>query len=202
MTKIIYAKTALTGGAANALDGIDGAVLSDGDRALVYYGGNSYDYILDADSGATESKRNIIQPDNNAGTKRWVLQLEAGIKIKPQGAPDAESTGAITVHIADMLTGIVTGNPSAARAYTLDSGANCDAGMSIDIGEAFDWYLINIATDATFIITITSPGADHTLVGSSKVPSNSTTTGGLWGTCGAMLRTRKTAANTFITYRL
>lgn len=37
------------------------------------------------------------------------------IRIRPQVTPDNESTGAVTIHVADMLLGIVTGNPSAAR---------------------------------------------------------------------------------------
>jgi hypothetical protein len=138
----------------------------------------------------------------HAALRTGVHGIGAGVMILPQGNPIAESTGAITIHIADMLTGIVTGNPSAARAYTLDSGANCDAGVTMSNNEAFDWVLININTTAANIITLTSPGADHTIVGSTKVPANSTTTGNLWGTSGALLRTRKTAANTFITYRI
>ncbi len=127
--------------------------------------------------------------------------VNASYAIVPQGTPNAETTGAVTVHIADMLKGIVTGTPNAARAYTLDTGANCDAGMTINVDEAFDWVLINLDTTAADIITLTA-SAGHTIVGSVKIPSNSTTTGGLWGTCGATLRTRKTAANTFVTYRI
>jgi hypothetical protein len=138
----------------------------------------------------------------HAALRTGVHGIGSGVVILPQGNPIAESTGAITIHIADMLTGIVTGNPSAARAYTLDTGGNCDAGVTMSNNEAFDWVLININTTAANIITLTSPDASHTIVGSTKVPANSTTTGNLWGTSGATLRTRKTAANTFITYRI
>jgi hypothetical protein len=138
----------------------------------------------------------------HAALRTGVHGIGAGVVILPQGNPNVESTGAVTIHIADMLKGIVTGTPSAARTYTLDTGGNCDAGMTISTDEAFDWCLININTTAANIITLASPDASHTIVGSTKVPANSTTTGNLWGTSGATLRTRKTAANTFITYRI
>lgn len=65
--------TALTGGAAGALDWQDGADLSDGDTAFVISATGFYVYLLDADSGAAESSPEIISPDNNAGNKRWIL---------------------------------------------------------------------------------------------------------------------------------
>lgn len=118
-----------------------------------------------------------------------------------QPAIDTETTAAVTIHIADMLTGIVTGAPSAARAYTLDTGTNCDTGTTLANGDSFDWVLINLATTAAYIITLTA-GVGHTIVGCPVVPAQSTTTGGLWGTSSAMWRTVQTAANTFKTYRI
>jgi len=134
----------------------------------------------------------------HAALKTGVHGLLGGVRIRTQGAPDAE-TGANTLTIADLLTGIVVGTPAGAVAYTLPTGTLCDAGMTIGINEAFDWILINVATVATYIITLTA-GVGHTIVGNAKIPSNSTTTGGLWGTSGQRFRTRKTAANTFVTY--
>lgn len=71
---LVYKKTALTGGGATALDGVDGAALVDGNLAFVTYGGVIYNYILDDDSGATESSPDVIAPDTNPGNKRWLLQ--------------------------------------------------------------------------------------------------------------------------------
>ena len=70
----LYAKTEFTGGTANALDGVDGAVLEGGEHAIVINGGKVYFYILDADSGLAEDVPNVIAPDLNAGDKRWILQ--------------------------------------------------------------------------------------------------------------------------------
>jgi len=70
----MYGRTALTGGAVGALDAIDGAKLNDGDSAIVITsGGLFYPYRLNATSGAAESSPNVISPDANAGTKRWIL---------------------------------------------------------------------------------------------------------------------------------
>jgi len=74
MAKTVYIKTALTGGTLDALDGIDGANLLDGDVAYVYVNGIKYEYVLDDDSGAAEDSPNVIAPDTNAGDKRWILQ--------------------------------------------------------------------------------------------------------------------------------
>lgn len=92
--------TDLTGGGFGALDNIDGALLVDGDAALVIVpGGKVYFYSLDANSGAAESSPNIIAPDLNPGTKRWLIsELNLGfinhlsLKANPTGVPTAEGT--------------------------------------------------------------------------------------------------------------
>ena len=75
--------SSLTGGGAGALDSFDGSVpapgagpLVDGDFAIVITpaGGISM-YLLDEDSGLTESSPTIIAPDTNAGDKRWIQAL-------------------------------------------------------------------------------------------------------------------------------
>jgi hypothetical protein len=76
---IYWSKTALTGGAAGALDSIDGTALQDGEVAHVWVAGVLYIYLLDVDSAAAEASPNVISPDTNAGDKRWILQaLNAG----------------------------------------------------------------------------------------------------------------------------
>jgi len=73
--KVYYELTVLTGGGDDALDSIDGNELNDGDKAFVYVTGNIlYIYLLDADSGEAEASPEIISPDNNPGSKRWILQ--------------------------------------------------------------------------------------------------------------------------------
>ena len=70
---IFYPAIALTGGTDDALDGYDGDELNDKDVAIVVTATAFYHYILDDDSGAAESSPDVIKPDDNAGTKRWIL---------------------------------------------------------------------------------------------------------------------------------
>lgn len=74
MIKQIYHVTSLTGGVDSTyLDYADGNSLSDKDRAFAIVSGVVYLYELNATSGAAESSPNVISPDTNAGTKRWIL---------------------------------------------------------------------------------------------------------------------------------
>ena len=95
MAKTVYIKTALTGGGADALDGIDGAMLVDQDVALVYVANTLYFYQLDATSGASEDSPSVIAPDTNAGDKRWILQAVRGEQLVSEG--DATISGSLTV---------------------------------------------------------------------------------------------------------
>ncbi|MCP4568663.1 MAG: hypothetical protein GY841_13885, partial [FCB group bacterium] len=70
----IYSANSLIGGGAGALDKIDGALLDDGDMAIVITSTLTYRYYLNASSGAAESSPSIVSPDTNAGTKRWILK--------------------------------------------------------------------------------------------------------------------------------
>jgi hypothetical protein len=86
MANTVYmSKTGLIGGEATKLDSIDGAVLVDNDAAFVNVSNVQYIYRLDADSGAVESSPNIIAPDTNPGTKRWILQGLNGASLNMPG---------------------------------------------------------------------------------------------------------------------
>ena len=76
MSKILL-MAGLTGGSDSDLDYKNGADLSDMDAALVITpSGDFYVYLLDADSGLAESSPDVIEPDTNAGDKRWILQAK------------------------------------------------------------------------------------------------------------------------------
>lgn len=112
---------------------------------------------------------------------------DAVLQTKLQGDPGVlNATGTLTA--AMMAAGIVTSTTAAAVAATVDTGTVMDAALDLAIGESFDWSAIATGANA---FTVTA-AADHTLVGSGVV---ATVTSGHF-------RTRKTAANTFVTYRL
>lgn len=96
------------------------------------------------------------------------------------------ATGAITA--AAMLGGLVTSTTAAAVAGTMPTGTVMDAASSFAIGDSFDWSVIATGANA---FTVTA-AAGHTIVGTAVV---ATVTSGYF-------RTVKTAANTFVTYRM
>jgi hypothetical protein len=105
-----------------------------------------------------------------------------------QGDPVAlNATGAVTA--AAILGGIVTSTTAAAVAGTVPTGAVMDLASDWAIGDSVDWSVIATGANA---FTVTAAASGHTLVGTAVV---ATLTSGLF-------RTRKTAADTFITYRL
>ena len=81
MSNNFYGATSLIGGGSGALDKIDGADLVDKDAALVVTSTKMYIYFLDATSGAAESSPDVVVPDTNAGTKRWILSNIDGSSV-------------------------------------------------------------------------------------------------------------------------
>ena len=107
---------------------------------------------------------------------------------QPQGTPGVlNATGALTA--AMILSGIVTSTTAAAVAGTLPTGAVLDAASEFAIGDSFDWSVIATGANA---FTVTAAATGHTIVGTAAV---ATVTSGAW-------RTRKTAAETFVSYRI
>lgn len=104
-----------------------------------------------------------------------------------QGAPIAvDVTGAVSA--AAILGGIVTSTTAAAVAGTIPTGTVMDAASNLQIGDSFDWSVIATGANA---FTVTA-AAGHTIVGNAVV---ATVTSGHF-------RTRKTAAATYVTYRM
>lgn len=127
---------------------------------------------------------------------------QRGTSFKAQPAPTAK-TVANTLTIAELLTGIIAAVPTATgatAAYTLPTGALIDAGVTMEVNDSFDWVLINSALAAADTITVTAD-TGHTIVGNPVVQSLHASTGATMG-YSSLWRTRKTAANTFVTYRI
>lgn len=141
--------------------------------------------------GAYASGATIVLDGGAADTlyqvgKEPVITELKGLRL--QGDPVAlNATGTLTG--ADILGGIVTSTTASAVAATLDTGTVMDTQGNFAVGDSFDWTVINTGGSNAFTVTAAT---GHTIVGSGAV-ANSTS---------ASFRTRKTAANTFITYRL
>jgi hypothetical protein len=109
-------------------------------------------------------------------------------KYQTQDTPGVlNATGTITP--AMILSGILTSTTAAAVAGTLPTGAVLDAASEFAVGDSFDWSVIATGANA---FTVTAAATGHTVVGTGAV---ATVTSAIW-------RTRKTAADTFVSYRL
>lgn len=105
-----------------------------------------------------------------------------------QGAPGAlNATGTLTAAL--ILGGIVTSSTASAVTATLDTGAVMDGVIDQDADSGFFWSAINTGGSNAFTVTASD---GHTIVGAGAVAASSS---------GRFL-SRRTAANTWVTYRL
>lgn len=174
----------ITGAAGGSTSGTGGAVVVTSGAGTAG-NANSGNVILDA--GAPH------------GTGLAGQIIARDLFAKQQGAPTAKTTAA-TLTIAELKTGILTGTHTAGatQEYTLPTGTLTDAALQFSAGDSFDWVLINLSAAAADTITI-GAGVGHTIVGNAVVSSSHATT--IYG-ASAQFRTRKTAANTYVTYRI
>ena len=114
---------------------------------------------------------------------------EDGTQGYNQAAPVAVNTTA-TLTVANLKNGIITSTTAAAVTGTLPTGTLTEGGFSgLYTNFTFEWSVIN--TGATNNFTVAA-GTNHTVVGNMVVAA---------GTSGRFA-SRRTAANTFVTYRL
>jgi hypothetical protein len=120
------------------------------------------------------------------GTAPAVAQNRLNWQVQPTPAT-LNATGALTYAL--MNQGIVTSTTAAAVTGTLPTGSVLDGSSTFAINDSVDWIVIN--TGATNAFTV-SAATGHTIVGSATVALSSS----------GRFRTVKTAAATFVTYRL
>ncbi len=114
-----------------------------------------------------------------------VIYDRAGYQTTP-GTLNA--TGTLTAAL--ILGGIVTSTTAAAVTATLDTGAVMDAVIDMDVDDVFYWSAIN--TGGANAFTVTAAASGHTIVGNGAVAASSS----------GRFATRKTAADTYVTYRI
>lgn len=147
-------------------------------------------------SGSNEAVRSTY----NSGNSTFTVDFRAGTRVT---APIFESTTqftfvtsptnnntSVTITAGNIVNGILTGTPAANINYTLPTGTNMDAQFGTGVNGTAEWSIINLA-GATFSITVLG-NTGHTLVGNMVVAANSS----------ARFGSRKTATNTYVTYRL
>jgi hypothetical protein len=149
-------------------------------------------------TGGTPAFRIGTEKGSAGGTARaleWQTDGITRVQISRDGcyrysqpAPTAVNATA-TLTMADIQGGIITTATAAPVAMTLPTGANVEGGFAVNADNlTFEWSVINTGSNAATILANT----DHTIVGADAVAA---------GTTGRFA-TRRTAANTYVTYRL
>jgi hypothetical protein len=147
--------------------------------------------LVDGGVGTSDMPSRIVMatsPDGSAGTLERLRITNDGIVAYNQPAEAAVNATA-TLTIANLKTGIITSTSAAATDMTLPTGTLTEAGFSgVYTNMTFEWSVINTGPSLVRVLA----GASHTITGSGSVAA---------GTSGRFA-TRRTAANTFVTYRL
>lgn len=109
-------------------------------------------------------------------------------------------TDTATISAAGMIGGLIVANPTAAANYTTPTGAVLAAALPADftVGDAVEFAIVNVATNAAFDITVLAGASGITLAGNMVVESNSAST----VRSAAIFRAVCTAASTFTIYRI
>lgn len=129
-----------------------------------------------------------VQTFYEIGSSPAVMQNRLSYQVQPTTPGTLNASGTIT--FALIASGIITSTTAAAVTGTLATGAVMDASSSFAIGDSVDFSVIN--TGATNAFTVAAAASGHTVVGNMTVALSST----------GRFRTTKTAAATFVTYRL
>lgn len=137
-------------------------------------------------TGGTINGTTVGATTRAAGAFTTLVNTGAAYAFQP--APTALSAAA-TLTIAQLLTGIISYTGAAAN-LTMPTGTNIDAGVlaSLPVDTAFQFSVINTGTGAATMVV----AAGVTAVGSLVVTNGTSAT----------FRVRKTAANTFVMYRI
>ena len=118
------------------------------------------------------------------------VYVDLNVPGKTQTTPIAKTaTGTLTA--AELMAGIITVTSASAVASTVPTGTLMDTarpGGATD--DYFDWTIVNLGSSSG-ACTVTA-GTAHTIVGNAVVAI----------TTSATFRSRRTAANTWVTYRL
>jgi len=110
---------------------------------------------------------------------------------QPQGAPaNIADGGSMIATASDVLTSIITATPTASRNIQMPTGANLDLATQFAIDDSFDFSVITLAA---FALTLTV-NTGVTIVGGAATGAGSGS--------AARFRLRKTAADTFVVYRI
>lgn len=137
--------------------------------------GSTTTIVIDSGAGST----------NYAFGSSPIIRELIGHKI--QRTPIAINVAG-AIPLGALANGVITSNSLPGITCTLPAGAQVESGRFFSNDDSFDWTVI---VAGLFGFTV-GASAGHTIVGSASVGSGTS----------AIFRTRKTALNTFVTYRI
>ena len=182
------------GGAANVTGGVGGATSGAGGAANITGGA--------ASAGNSDGGSVNLTPGAKSGSGIAGVVRNEGMVSHKQGAP-ATATVAATLTVAQMKAGyIVATHPGTGNvALTLPTGTDMDAAMpaAFSADDSFDISIYNLGVAAAADTYTLTAGATFTIVGNAIIPGNHAAS---LGCSTATFRCRKTAANTYVAYRL
>lgn len=153
--------------------------------------GAQIDARVDGTPGAGDLPSRLVfstSADGSATPTERMRITNDGVQAYNQPAPAAVNSTA-TLTIANLKAGIITSTSAAATDMTLPTGTLTEGGFSgVYTNMTFEWSVINTGPSLVRVLV----GTDHSIVGSGSVAA---------GTSGRFA-SRRTAANTFVTYRL
>lgn len=123
------------------------------------------------------------------GTAPQVQQLRLSVQVQDTPTNIADG-GAMAFTAASLLGGIVTATPTASRNVQLPTGAAIDLVSEFAINDSIDFSVVTLAA---FALTVTV-NTGVTIVGAAATAATTGST--------ARFRLRKTAADTFVVYRI
>ena len=138
--------------------------------------------IVEASGGVTAFYEVGTSPSVQQG------RLISGVQAAPVDIADG---GSMAYTTGSILNGLVTATPTTGRNIQLPTGAAMDLASTFNVNDFFDWSVITLAA---FALTTTAGASGHTIVGAAATAATSGS--------AARFRTRKTAADTFVTYRI
>jgi hypothetical protein len=153
--------------------------------------GAEIQFVADGIWGASDYPTRITfsTVTDGSGTNTERLRItNDGVIAHDQPAPAAVNATA-TLTVANLKAGIITSTSAAATDMTLPTGTDTQAGFFETYDNfTFEWSVINTGPSLVRVLA----GTAHTVVGSGSVAT---------GTSGRFA-SRRTAANTFVSYRL
>jgi hypothetical protein len=172
-------------------DGLGSILFSGSDGFTSYNSGAAITCIVDGTSGTYNIPGRLVFSTTLAGsggvTSERFRITNDGVRCYRQAAP-ATYAAAATLTVADLKTGIITYTGTAAT-LTLPTGTLTEGGFSgIYTNMTFEWSVINTGAGVCTV----DAGTDHTIVGSGTIAIGAS----------ARFASQRTAANTFVSYRL